>query len=755
MQCGNGPTTSCVTPTGMIEKRVHPKLRDRRRNGRDAASARIATALTVGLILLAIAAAPAAPAQEISLTAPATVPAGSDFGVDSSAEPAKNHLVLVRLPDGKRGAYGYPSRGRPVMLTAPVDAGTYQIEYTIADKLVASKPLAVTAVSATLSAPKELAARQDFEVTFEGPGNKHDMLEIRGPQGEKPRQDYDYANGKKAGTITMTAPERAGDYTILFFTFDKELARIPIHVSGVTASLKGPAQVAMRDDFEVQFEGPGNHGDMVFIRGADGTRHDYDYPHDKQSGTLTMTAPEAAGGYVIVYRSGETVLAEIPLAVLGTEASLKVPATVPAGADFEVGFTGPANRGDMILVELGKDKRGAYGYPQQHEDRVLRLSAPEALGAYHVVYRAGDTELARQPFEVVDVTASLQAPDAVEGGLFFDVAWKADGNRGDRIDLFSATAADPVAWNYPSRGNPLQIQAPAEPGAYELRYRTPAGRVLAKRPITVTPPDPDPGFLQVTAAPSAGFGKGAGVEIILDASGSMLQRIDGKSRIAIAKETLTQLLRQVIPAGTPFAMRVFGHKEADSCRTDLEIPLAPLNPAAATAAVATIKAMNLAKTPIGDSLTKVPQDLAAVTGERVVILLTDGEETCDGDPAAAIRALEASGVAVRVNVIGFAIDDEALRRTFESWAALGNGAYFSAADATQLAEALTRSVRREFSVVDPQGHVVARGRVGEPKISLPAGTYEIRVGEAEAAAAKVEVKAKQIATVELKSPTPR
>ncbi len=658
-------------------------------------------------------------------------------------------MVLLRLPDGGRGSYGYPANGRPVMLTAPVDAGNFQVDYTIGGEVVASKPIVVTDITATLSAARELDARQQFEVTFEGPGNKKDMFEIRGPDGEKPRQAYAYAYGKKSGVVTMTAPEQPGDYTVIYYTFDRELARIPISVRGVTASLKAPAQVAMRDDFEVSFEGPGNRGDMIFIRGADGARQDYDYAHDKKSGILTMTAPEVPGAYTIVYRTGETELAETPLEVLGTEASLKVPATVPAGADFEVGFTGPANRGDMILIELSKDARGAYAYPQQYEGGALSLTAPEALGPYDVVYRAGNTDLARQSFEVVDVAASLQAPDEVEGRLVFDVTWKAEGNRGDRIELYSGNSDSPVAYNYPIRGNPLQIEAPEEPGNYELRYRTPAGRVLATRPVVVTAPDPDPGFLLVTASKTAGFGKGGGVEIILDASGSMLQSIGGKRRIAIAKATLTQLLGDVIPAGTPFAMRVFGHKEADSCRTDLEIPLAPLNPTAAKTVVAAVQAMNLAKTPIGASLAKVPQDMSSVSGERVVILLTDGEETCDGDPAAAIRTLQESGIAVRVNIIGFAIDDEALAQTFESWAALGNGAYFSAADAEQLAAAMTQSVRREFSVLDDKGNVVARGRVGDARISLPAGSYQIRLAGEAGAAAVAEVKAKETATVDL------
>lgn len=60
--------------------------------------------------------------------------------------------------------------------------------------------------------------------------------------------------------------------------------------------------------------------------------------------------------------------------------------------------------------------------------------------------------------------------------------------------------------------------------------------------------------------------------------------------------------------------------------------------------------MNLAKTPIARSLELVVQDLATVSGERIVVLITDGEETCDGDPAAVIEALQTSGIDARVNI---------------------------------------------------------------------------------------------------------
>jgi hypothetical protein len=91
------------------------------------------------------------------------------------------------------------------------------------------------------------------------------------------------------------------------------------------------------------------------------------------------------------------------------------------------------------------------------------------------------------------------------------------------------------------------------------------------------------------------------VEIILDASGSMLQRIGSERRIDIAKRTLRSLVSATIPAGTPFALRVFG-READSCQSDLDIPLGPLDVASANAQLAALEAKANAKTPIGASL---------------------------------------------------------------------------------------------------------------------------------------------------------
>jgi hypothetical protein len=76
-----------------------------------------------------------------------------------------------------------------------------------------------------------------------------------------------------------------------------------------------------------------------------------------------------------------------------------------------------------------------------------------------------------------------------------------------------------------------------------------------------------------------------------------------------------------------------------------------------------VESVSATLAPIAHSLDLVESDLSAVDGERVVILITDGEETCDGDPTAAISTLRGKSVDLRVNIVGYAIDDASLADT--------------------------------------------------------------------------------------------
>ena len=62
-------------------------------------------------------------------------------------------------------------------------------------------------------------------------------------------------------------------------------------------------------------------------------------------------------------------------------------------------------------------------------------------------------------------------------------------------------------------------------------------------------------------------------------------------------------------------------------------------------------------TPIADSLLKAGDDLQAIEADsRMIILITDGEETCGGDPIATAKHLCEMGIKLETNIIGFDLE---------------------------------------------------------------------------------------------------
>lgn len=242
-----------------------------------------------------------------------------------------------------------------------------------------------------------------------------------------------------------------------------------------------------------------------------------------------------------------------------------------------------------------------------------------------------------------------------------------------------------------------------------------------------------PGSIAVLPAPDGsrpGFASGIGVGVILDTSGSMLEKLQGRRRIDVATDALERLVSDALIEGVPFTMRTFGGRgkgKAARCETRLSLPLGPLEKASALGMLGKLKARKQTRTPIAAALEKVPEDLAGVTGPRIVVLVTDGAETCGGDPEAVIDALREGGLDVTVNIVGFALEDEALKSSMAGWAADGGGTYFDAAGADSLADSIAAAVNAPYRVYDPAGKVVAGGTVGGGAVALDPGAYRVEV----------------------------
>lgn len=362
------------------------------------------------------------------------------------------------------------------------------------------------------------------------------------------------------------------------------------------------------------------------------------------------------------------------------------------------------------------------------------------LGAYEVTVRAADDPDLASDVQTVrvgqPVAISVAAVvDAGDGTGELTLRGTAVPNsqiqiliNGEVVD--TVTAGADGSWTYTAT---LPNGSYAVNGRYLDLSEAQAEQMAAVQTVTVGQPT---GALQLLFAGASEAGQqgtapagSPAVEIILDASGSMMELLGSDTRFEAARAALQAITDNVLPDGTPIAVRAFGNIEGNySCRTDLMIPHQPLDREAMNAFLAEVEPQFNANTPIADSLARVPFDLAdAGDLGRIVVLLTDGKETCGGDPAAQIQKLRDSGIDVQVNIVGLTIADDALKAEFERWAEIGGGQYFDVTDPGRLAEVLGEAVLVPYVVRDEAGDVVAIGRVGGRVQTLPVGTYEVEV----------------------------
>jgi streptogramin lyase len=236
----------------------------------------------------------------------------------------------------------------------------------------------------------------------------------------------------------------------------------------------------------------------------------------------------------------------------------------------------------------------------------------------------------------------------------------------------------------------------------------------------------DDGTIRVTAPPDLVASSNA-VELILDGSGTMGQLLPtGQSRWEAARDAVLALADGAFPTGLPVALRVYGHVQPLSCEMRLEVPLEPFDEAVVRAAVEEVSPVLLGRTPLADALLAAGDDLAEAEGQRVIVLLTDGNETCDGDPEAALRSLRDRDLAT-VNIIGFALEDPETLERLTRWAAIGGGSFFDPSTASELADAFRAALQPEYVVLDDDGAIVARGRVNGDPVTVPSGVYRVQV----------------------------
>ncbi len=198
--------------------------------------------------------------------------------------------------------------------------------------------------------------------------------------------------------------------------------------------------------------------------------------------------------------------------------------------------------------------------------------------------------------------------------------------------------------------------------------------------------------------------------------------------MAVAKDIL-QDVSHWFPNDLDLALRAYGSASAsetnDCADSALLVPFGEGNRGPIRDAIAGLRP--LGQTPIAYALKQAAGDFDMSQSDRVVVLVTDGIESCGGDPVQAARELRAQDI--MVHVIGFGLGNAADEDTasLRAVANASGGRYVTAGSAAELKEALADTVGTPFRVFKGTTEI-ARGSLGSDNpVLLPGGDYRVEL----------------------------
>lgn len=196
------------------------------------------------------------------------------------------------------------------------------------------------------------------------------------------------------------------------------------------------------------------------------------------------------------------------------------------------------------------------------------------------------------------------------------------------------------------------------------------------------------------------------VLFIFDASNSMWGQIDGVAKIETARDALNEALG-AFDADMNLGLMAFGHRHTGDC-DDIEL-LADIGARTGSGLRELVDGITpRGRTPLAGSL-EASRDVLLGPGRAggTIVLISDGIETCGGDPCAVAAELGKAGVDVRIHTVGLDVDEKAERQLI-CVAEAGGGEYFRAEDGAALHIAMAGVRELAEAPADPKREVVFR-----------------------------------------------
>jgi Ca-activated chloride channel family protein len=186
--------------------------------------------------------------------------------------------------------------------------------------------------------------------------------------------------------------------------------------------------------------------------------------------------------------------------------------------------------------------------------------------------------------------------------------------------------------------------------------------------------------------------------IILDLSKSMKEQLDSKqTKFEVAKNAVREVM-QSVNSDTKIGLRVYGHKSGflgmNMCsQSQLLVPIEKNNKDKILKKIEKLDPSGV--TPIEYSLRKAFDDFKHIEGSKRIVLISDGLETCNGDPCSFAGLMNKKDPEIKVDVISFGrnVKNISLDSQLQCIALKTNGQFSRADTQIDLVKAINSSVQ--------------------------------------------------------------
>lgn len=459
---------------------------------------------------------PEAATASATITGPGSAEIGATFAVSWTGPDTRTDYIDL-VPPGHTATHGelswaYTQRGNPAEMRAPGDPGTYQLRYVWAAPqgrtVLATEAITITDAAVALVSDPSRQIGQTLTVTWKGPGNNGDYIDIV-PRGyTKTTGELTYQYLRSAEPVTLRVPGKPGAYDVRYVAAASDgrsvLRTAPLEVSDAKVDLAFNPSAALGEMLSVDWAGPDGSGDYIDIvpKGHTRTTGEIAYFYTTKGSPSDLKLPGTPGDYEVRYilgaPDGRRVLASAPLTMRDIAVSITPDRTsAVAGSSLSVTWEGPGTTGDYVdLVPRGYTKTtGEKSYAYTRTGNPVTLQMPGEPGEYDLRYMldtaSGRSVKATVPVTLTPATATLNAPASVQRGADFTVTANGPSYSGDYVDLVPkghTKTSGELDYAPARQGTALTLTAPETAGDYEVRYIMVArgGRhVLAVKPVKV------------------------------------------------------------------------------------------------------------------------------------------------------------------------------------------------------------------------------------------------------------------------------